>query len=121
MTVRKNIAQVYGKEALRALPQDPWATAFELGRKARDVAASDMIPYWVFPVEGGARIERRVPALPLSRELVRMADLRRTLAVYRVVFGQPRQEDLIQFLTSRFEGDELKRICADLRVDLSPA
>jgi len=118
--VRKNIAQVYGKQALRTLQQDPWATVFELGRKARDVAASDMIPYWVFPVEGGARIERRVPALPLSRELLRMADLRRTLAVYRVVFGQPRQEDLIQFLTSRFEGDELKRVCTDLRVDLSP-
>jgi hypothetical protein len=46
--------------------------------------------------------------------------LRRTLAVYRAVFGQPRQEDLIQFLTSRFEGAELERVCADLRVDLNP-
>lgn len=118
--VRKNIAQAFGRRALLSGARDPWTAAFELARAARPSGATDMVPYWVFPLKGGAQIERRVPALPLSRELLRMADLRRTLAVYRVVFGQPRQEDLIEFLTSRFNEEELQQICAELRVDLAP-
>ena len=79
-----------------------------------------MVPYWIYPINGGAKIERRVPALPLSRDILRLADLKRTLAVYRVVFGQPGQDDLIEFLTSKFEGEELRQICTELRVDLRP-
>jgi len=119
--VRKNVAKAYGWKAMQANSVDPWSTAFELAHQERAADLSDMVPYWIFSTEGGAKIERRVPALPLSRDLLRLADLRRTLAVYRVVFGQPRQEDLIEYLTSRFEGHELKRICSELRVDLSPA
>lgn len=118
--VRKNIARAFGSQALLQQAPDPWVAAFALARNARDPEATDMIPYWVYPLEGGARIERRIPALPLSKDLLRMADLRRTLAVYRAVFGQPRQDDLIQFLTSRFSGDELDRVCTELRVNLSP-
>lgn len=118
--VRKNVAKTFGRQAMKANGSDAWASAFDLAVLARPAGSSDMVPYWIYPIAGGAQIERRVPALPLSRDLSRMTDLRRTLAVYRVVFGQPRQEDLIEFLTSRFEGEELRRVCSELRVDLSP-
>jgi hypothetical protein len=118
--VRKNVASAFGRQALTSEDSDPWSTVFALAQEGRPDGASDMVPYWVYPIEGGAKIERKVPALPLSRELLRMADLRRTLALYRLVFGQPRQEDLIEYLSSRFEGEELKRVCTELRVDLSP-
>ncbi len=118
--VRKNVATAYGNQALATPGRDPWQTVFRLAYAARSDGTTDMVPYWLFPLEGGAKIERRVPALPLSREILRMADLRRTLAVYRMVFGQPRQEDLIEFLTAKFEGTELDRICSELRVDLTP-
>lgn len=118
--VRKNIARAFGTRAFTSGSDDPWSMAFELARQSRAADASDMVPYWIFPLEGGAKIERRVAALPLSRDMLRMTDLRKTLAVYRLVFGQPRQEDLLEFLTSRFDGEELRKICDDLRVDLSP-
>lgn len=118
--VRKNVAMAFGHQAKRSEAPDKWAAAFAMAAAGRPAGSTDMVPYWIYPVEGGAKIERRVPALPLSRDLIRMADLRRTLAVYRVVFGQPRQDDLIEFLTSRFQGEELNRICDELRVDLSP-
>lgn len=54
------------------------------------------VPYWVFP--GAAAIERHVPMFPLSRESVHLDDLRRSLAVCRMVFGQPRQDDLMAYL-----------------------
>jgi hypothetical protein len=47
---------------------------------------------------GEAKIERHVPALPYSREVERLHELCRSLAIYRMVFGQNRQEDLIQYL-----------------------
>ena len=51
--------------------------------------------YWLFP--GDAKIERHVPALRFSRETDRIHGLRRSLAIYRMVFGQSRQEDLIAY------------------------
>jgi hypothetical protein len=49
---------------------------------------TDMIPYWIY--EGRVRVERRVPMLPFSREVTRLAWLKRSLTVYRLAFGQPR-------------------------------
>jgi hypothetical protein len=36
--------------------------------------------------------------LPLSRETQRLPALKEALAIYRLVFGQPRQEDLLELL-----------------------
>ena len=49
-----------------------------------------------------------------------MEALRRSLAVYRMVFGQSRQEDLIRFLLTEIPEADLKEIIAELRVDLRP-
>jgi phthalate 4,5-dioxygenase len=38
-----------------------------------------------------------VPILPFSREEQRFKQLQRRLALYRLVFGQPRQEDLVEY------------------------
>ena len=62
---------------------------------------SDLVPYWLFP--GDAKIERHVPAMPFSREVERLHELRRSLAIYRMVFGQSRQEDLIAYLLAIFQ------------------
>jgi len=70
--------------------------------------------------EGEARIERRVPALPLSRDRERMEALQDSLVVYRMVFGQSRQEDLAAFLMSRLDKGLSKEELHKLRIDLSP-
>jgi len=53
--------------------------------------------------------------LPFSREQQRLPDLKASLAVYRLVFGQPRQEDLLSHLKER-DTDSLSA----WRFDLSP-
>jgi hypothetical protein len=55
-------------------------------------------------VDGGARIERRVPMLTMSRERGQLRRLKRGLALYRMAFGQPRQEELIEYLEGRDVG-----------------
>lgn len=117
--IRKNLsaahrAVAFGTEA------DPWEAMFEAAAATREAHHSEVVPYWVYPIEGGARIERYVPALPLSRDAQRLEELRRSLAAYRLVFGQPRQDDLMAFLQERFDPDEIQRLLDELAIDLTP-
>jgi hypothetical protein len=117
--VRKNVAAAHGAVACRQSEADVWETVFTLGRKARPTWENDLVPYWLFP--GDAKIERHVPAVPFSREEKRLHDLRRSLAIYRMVFGQSRQEDLITYLLAKLPEEERAKMVAELQINLSPA
>jgi hypothetical protein len=119
--VRKNVAARHGRVALSAQEDpDPWVTMFRKARQEASGDDSDLVPYWVYTVEGGAQIERHVPALPLSREVARKHALARSLAVYRMAFGQSRQEDLVAFLERTLGPEERERAGAELMVKLGP-
>ena len=124
--VRKNIAQAVGSTALdqareataRGEYLNPWDATYQL---ADDDFAGEggLIPHWVFP-EGDARIQRHSPVLPLSRDADRLVALRRSLAVYRMVFGQPRQDDLVEFILREIPEEQCDGLAAALTIDLSP-
>jgi hypothetical protein len=116
--VRKNVAAAFATEALDRPASDVWETVFAIGRANRPSQENDLVPYWLFP--GDAKIERHVPALPFSREAERIHGLRRSLAIYRMVFGQSRQEDLIAYLLAHIPEQDRAGIMAELQIDLSP-
>ena len=118
--VRKNVARRFADDWRAATPGDPWEVLFGMAQAAKPEGESDLEPFWVYPTEGGCSIERYVPALPLSRDEAKAARLRRSLAVYRMAFGQSRQEDLVRYLLGRFEPDHIEEIARQLNVDLSP-
>jgi hypothetical protein len=117
--VRRNVAQRFLAAALQQ-PGDPWAHAFDLAVRDRDPDVGDLIPFWVYPLDGGARIERHVLALPLSRELDRLLALHSALAVYRLAFGQARQDDVVAHLLLRLGKEEAAQMATELTIDLSP-
>lgn len=118
--VRKNIARKHAQAAAHVPPcQDPWSAMFEAAAAERPLGSSELWPYWVYP-EGDAKIERHVPVLPLSREAARYARLRNAVTMYRMVFGQPRQEDLMEFLMAQMSEEEALKHAATLQLDLSP-
>lgn len=117
--VRKNVAAAFAAEALACSDPDAWEKVFELGRAGRPMDKNDLVPYWIFA--GNAKIERHVPRLPFSREVERLDGLRRALAIYRMVFGQSRQEDLIAYLLAQIPESERNSIVAELQIDLSPS
>ena len=117
--VRKNVAQEFRDTALRGT-EDPWEGLFRAAEAARPDGVSEIFPFWVFAPPGGARIERHVPYLPLSRDSFRLEALRRSLAVYRMVFGQPRQEDLLKYLLRRLPAGRVEALMRQARIDLSP-
>lgn len=117
--VRKNVAARFSTGALGSWRQQEnlWEKIFELAnRDARDAGRSELVPYWVAP--GDAKIERHVPALPYTSEIEAFAKLKRQLAAYRVVFGQPRQEELLNLLD---QSQITKEQQEEWSIDLSPA
>jgi hypothetical protein len=119
--VRKNVALTHGPETLASDVRDVWENMFTRARAARPPESTDLVPYWVHAPKDGARIERHVLALPSSREHDQMNRLARSLTLYRMVFGQPRQEDMVRFLLQRVDAEKLREILETTRVDLSPA
>ena len=82
-------------------------------RAARITAESDLVPLWIAP--GKHRVQRYVPLLPYSREVEMFHRLKRQLAAYRVVFGQPRQEEMMTLLDqSDLEVESLREWAIDL-------
>ena len=121
LVVRKRITQQY-KSIVNFDNGDAWENLFkqvdsitkENGRK------SDLVPYWHIP-EGDAKIERYVPMLPMSKDIEKFEKSLKILTLYRLAFGQPRQEELLDNLLKRkFSSDEIEQIKNALVINLSP-
>ena len=116
--VRRNVAASHADDAFASwrAGDDIWRLMFELAdQAARAAEESDLVPHWIAP--GDHRVERHVPQLPYTTEIEAFDRLKRQLAAYRVVFGQPRQEELVTLLDR--SGVEVTRL-RDWAVDLSP-
>lgn len=120
--VRRNIAATLGPAMIEegfAPGIDPWDELFARASATRGPDDDEMVPYWVFH-QGPARVERHVPVLPFSRDATSLPRLRRTLAAYRLAFGQPRQEELVEFLNAERSDAELMALISKVRIDLTP-
>lgn len=120
--VRKNVAQKFKLRSLRDWDGrgDPWKFLFNKAAASRPKGSSDLIPYWIYEIKNGAYIERRVPLLPFSREVQQLERLKKSLALYRLVFGQPRQEDLLAHLMDRMLPEQTKKAAKYWRISLEP-
>ena len=78
------------------------------------------MPYWLYPKEDGAWIERHVPLDPLSKDGARYSDLQRALGAYRINFGRPRQDELMAYLLDSVGDEQLKEYAELARIDLAP-
>ncbi len=121
--VRKNLASVYTifgvLKTMKGDP-DPWRVLFNLKSNNREPGESELVPYWIYPIKNGATIERQILALPLSRDLDRLIRLRQSLTVYRMVFGQNRQEDLLVFLNNIVDAPDRLKVFNELQINLNP-
>lgn len=96
--VRLNLAANF-KSALQISGpiDDPWRAMF-LKAHTEAKRPGDMEPFWL--LDGDTCIERYALSLPFSRETALLGWLKRSVALYRLAFGQPRQDDLMSFLES---------------------
>ncbi|MGA1984523.1 MAG: helicase-related protein [Acidobacteriaceae bacterium] len=119
--IRRNLAKAYGLSALQGGDwTDLWGQLFALAAADREPGMNDLIPYWLFETDGGWSVERRVPILPLSREVAELRRLKQMLAIYRLAFGQPRQEDLLSYLSDHTTKGESESQNSAYRISLAP-
>ncbi|MGJ3507509.1 hypothetical protein [Enemella sp. A6] len=113
--VRKNVAEHHGAEMLTSPSDNPWEAGYRIAATARPELGA-FAPHWVYP--GPAKIERHVAPLPLSIDQEHLESVKKKVALYRLTFGQPRQEDMLELVEKKLVGvtpEELAR----LRLDLS--
>jgi hypothetical protein len=92
---------------------DVWRVAYDAAREESG-DLGDFAPYWVYP--GEAKVERHLLPYPLSRDVPKVQQLKDDLAMYRLAFGQPRQEDLLALLKgATSKADEPAPQVLDLR------
>ncbi|MFC1830503.1 hypothetical protein ACFL0S_00590 [Thermodesulfobacteriota bacterium] len=118
--VRKNLALLHHQAVNRTDTQDPWWVMFDSANRETAGKHRGLVPFWSYPVKGGAKIERHVPSLPLSRDVEKLDALRRALVVYRMVFGQNRQEDMVSFLLDKIPSENMESISEQLQIYLGP-
>jgi hypothetical protein len=95
---------------------DPWSAMFALA--AEQDKENELAPCWLFErCLAPVRIKRIVPVLGWSREHDAWPRLRDRLAIYRLVMGMPRQDDLLETLEHNGITPEQARAW---RIDLSP-
>lgn len=101
---------------------DVWRSLFELAsnEKRQGKFSCDLIPFWHTESMSDIKIERFVPLYPFSRDLEKYKNLIKILTYYRLTFGQPRQEELIEALNEKgFSEEEIKKV-ENLIINLSP-
>jgi hypothetical protein len=116
--VRKNVAKKYAPLIRNEFKGDLWEEMFLCAEKEYGEKFDDIVPYWV--LQGDSYIERHIPALPLSREIDKSILLKRSLVAYRMVFGQTRQQDIVEYLMSNFKEEDIEAISEQLKIDLTP-
>lgn len=112
-TVRKNVAAAHRHTAISAAKggRNPWEAAFDAADDRPELG--EFSPWWIYP--GDARVERLVVNFPLSRDELQYERLRNSLTLYRLMLGQPRQEDMMELLQQR--GVEASQVA---QLDLRP-
>ena len=86
--------------------RNPWAVVFETLKDHDDVQKykHGLFPHWVYECqnpEHTVHIQRHVPYFSTSRDAAKYERLKAGLALYRLVFGQMNQEDLLDHLHTR--------------------
>jgi hypothetical protein len=114
--VRRNISHRHGREILLSGHPNPWQVAYRVGADETGTYG-EFAPEWVYP--GPAKVERHVAPYPLSVDLTRLSKVKEDLALYRLTFGQPRQEDMLELLRHRGVADQPDRL-RELGLNLAP-
>ena len=90
---------------------------FKAAEAEKGECQSELIPFWCFGKEQKVKIERLLPFYPMSRDENNYAHLIKILNYYRLTLGQPRQEELLEYVFSEIkDAEKLKQ----LFIDLSP-
>ena len=119
--IRQNIAAKYSDNLIDT-NIIVWKELFEIAKEnEQQNQKCDLVPYWHVEGVKGIKIERIVPLHPFSKDINKLKYLLDVLTFYRLTFGQPRQEELVEtLLKENMDKKELDQLINNLMINLSP-
>lgn len=123
LVIRLNLASKYNDQiSYGNTHNNIWKEIFRYAEKEKAQAkfSCDLVPYWHTETLSDIKIERFVPLYPFSRDIEKFNNLIKILTFYRLTFGQPRQEELVDALNDSGFSDEVIQKLDDLIINLSP-
>lgn len=119
LLVRQRLALSIGRPPRVVHPQNVWSALFRQAASER-TTSTDLEPLWYVHGES-PKLERLVPAVGFSAEQSRLQQMLRILSLYRLCFGQPRQEELLaSLLKHEYSFVDLREIKRAFIVELAP-
>jgi hypothetical protein len=120
LVIRQNLVKKYSRYVSKDSEKDAWKTIFEVAEEmeGKGKGLCEMVPYWHTEADDELKIERFVPLYSFSRDIDKYKELQKILVYYRMTFGQPRQEELIDAI-AELRRDDCKAF-TELFIDLSP-
>lgn len=111
--IRQRVADKY-KEGLNE-DDRPWERLFDFAQKDKYESRfpCDIIPNWHFD-SNDVCIERMVPMYQFSQDIQKYMSMKKILGLYRLAFGQPRQEELVDALNCDLSPEEIEKMTIDL-------
>lgn len=119
LAIRQNLAVKYRDKLIGADSATAWNQLYQLAIDIEKGNKSDLVPFWHIEPQN-IFIERQVPTIPYSKEVRKLKNLLKTISVYRIALGQPRQEELVNHLIDNFDEKEIEKVQAELLINLSP-
>lgn len=121
LVIRQKLTEILPNEDIyQSKELSLWENIFEKAEEKYKNDNSGIKPFWYLD-EGKSTIERFVPYHPLSKDHKKYEQLKTTLALYRLTFGQPRQEELIHALDGlNLTENEIVQLRKSLLINLSP-
>ncbi|MDB4777836.1 DEAD/DEAH box helicase [bacterium] len=123
LVIRQQIAEKYGdhlsSDAVKEI--GTWSALFNIAdeQERQGTDKCQLIPFW--HVEADLfQIERIIPFYPFSKDRAKLFSLLKTLAIYRLAFGQPRQAELVEHLIESIPESKIDEVRQKLMIDLSP-
>jgi hypothetical protein len=120
LVIRQIIVDKY-RSFLNGSNTNLWDSLFQIAKEKECETSdkSELVPFWHVESEN-IKIERIIPLLPFSKEVKQLKKMLDILTLYRLTFGQPRQEELVETLYSYLNKEDIEKFRKSLMIDLSP-
>lgn len=119
LDIRRAIADQYIDKIVN-IENNIWDSLYEIAEQNKQSNQCDLVPFWIMPDQDKFKLKIIIPMYLYSKDFDKLRTIKTVLRNYRLTFGQPRQEELIEILSEKLNEEQLELINRELFINLSP-